>query len=227
MKEIQEKLFLLQDDKFKKFQSTLIPTVEGKKVIGIKTPALRNLAKEIYGTELAENFLAEVPHEYFEENQLHNFLIENIKDFDLCLKKIEEFLPYIDNWATCDQLCPKVLKKNHEALEKKIYEWIKSDRTYTVRFAIRMLMNFFLDDEHFDEKYLETVAGIRSEEYYLNMMISWYFATALAKKWEPTFAFLKKNVLSDWCIKKTVQKARESFRISDQQKELLSQTFRK
>ncbi|MBQ9239171.1 MAG: DNA alkylation repair protein [Treponema sp.] len=214
---IQKKLFSLQDNTYKLFQQKLIPTIPAETIIGVRTPALRSLAKELAGTSEAEQLLAALPHAYFEENQLHAFIIETIKDFEAALAATEAFLPYIDNWATCDQLTPKAFKKNLPALYAKIKVWIASDKPYTVRFGIGMLLNFFLD-EHFTLDSAKRVARVRSSEYYVNMMIAWYFATALAKQYDAVLPFIEQHKLDVWTHNKTIQKACESYRISREQK---------
>lgn len=217
METIQKHLFELQDLKYKDFHSKLIPTVDPETVIGVRTPALRKLAKEIAKTEEAGEFLKELPHQYYEENNLHGFLIEAVKDYEECVEKLNIFLPYVDNWATCDMMRPKVFKKYREELLVQIKEWMQSEHIYTVRFAIEMLMTFYLD-EWFEEEYLEWVAEIRSEEYYLNMMIAWYFATALAKQYEAVVPYIEGRRLDKWVHNKTIQKAVESYRITAEQK---------
>lgn len=224
-KEIQKKLFELQDLKYKDFSAKLIPGINPDSVIGVRTPALRSLAKELYKKEDCSSFFSDLPHKYFDENQLHAFLIGEIKDYDKCIEELNRFLPYVDNWATCDQMSPKILKKHKKELLENIDVWILSDKTYTVRFAIGMLMEHYLDED-FDKKYLKKVASVRSEEYYINMMIAWYFATALAKQYESTIPYIEKNKLSDWVHQKTIQKAVESNRISDETKIYLK-TLRK
>ena len=217
---IREKLFELQDEKYRDFQQGLIPTVEQKEFIGIRTPALRKLAKELYKAGDLDEFFKNLPHKYFDENQLHAFAISEIKDFDECMKALEEFLPFVDNWATSDQMSPKVFKKNKEELFSHIKKWLQSDHTYTVRFGIGMLMQHFLDED-FDLSYPEMVAGIRSDEYYINMMIAWYFATALAKQYESILPFIEEKRLSPWTHNKAIQKSVESYRITDEQKTYL------
>ncbi|MBE5939174.1 MAG: DNA alkylation repair protein [Lachnospiraceae bacterium] len=217
---ISERLLQLQDLKYKDFQCKLMPTVPVHKVIGVRTPVLRAFAKEIKGSCVAEDFLKELPHKYYEEDNLHGFLIEYIKDFDKCIEELDKFLPYVDNWATCDSMTPKVLKKNPDKLLVKVDEWLASNRTYTVRYGIKMLMNFYLDEE-FDVKYLEKAAAVIMEDYYVQMMVAWYFATALAKQYEDTLPFIEKKRLPVWTHNKTIQKAVESYRISDEQKEYL------
>lgn len=214
---IQEKLFSLQDSEYKSFHGKLIPTVEPEKIIGIRIPVLRSFAKEIKDTDEAKRFLRQLPHNYYEENNLHAFLIEGILDFDRCIAEIERFLPFVDNWATCDSMRPKCFKKNKEKLLPYIENWLQSHEAYTVRFGIECLMCYFLD-ESFKVKYLESVSQIYSEEYYVNMMIAWYFATALAKQWDSTVVFLEDGRLPIWVHNKTIQKAVESFRITDEQK---------
>lgn len=217
---IREKLFELQDTKYRDFQQGLIPSVEQKEFIGIRTPALRKLAKELYKAGELEEFFSDLPHRYFDENQLHAFAISEIKDFDVCMKALEDFLPFVDNWATCDQMSPKVFKKNKKELFLHIKKWLGSDHTYTVRFAIGMLMQHFLDDD-FDLSYPEMVAKIRSDEYYINMMIAWYFATALAKQYDSILPFIEEKRLSVWTHNKAIQKSVESYRITDEQKTYL------
>lgn len=220
MKEIIDLLMERKDMTYADFHRKLIPTVSPDRVIGVRTPELRKLAKQIGKQEYAGDFLKELPHLYYEENQLHCFLISDMKDFDVCIGKLEEFLPYVDNWATCDQMSPKVFKKNKDRLLPYIYRWLESDRTYTVRFGIGMLMQHFLDED-FDVKYLDMVSGLCSEEYYVNMEIAWYMATALAKQWEATLPYIEQKKMDKWVHNKTIQKARESFRITQEQKQLL------
>ena len=218
--EIREELFRLQDSKYREFQSKLIPNVPLDSVIGVRTPALRKYAKELAKREEIGEFLSDVPHRYFDENQLHAFIISQLKDFGRCMEYVRAFLPYVDNWATCDQLSPKVFGKNKGDLLKQIREWIGSGDTYTVRFGIGMLMQYFLDED-FDPEYPELVAQIRSEEYYVNMMKAWYFATALAKQYETVLPFIEERRLDDWTHRKAIQKAVESYRITEEQKKYL------
>ena len=217
MKQIVELLKSKQDLKYRKIIVGIIPNIEQERIIGVRTPELKNLAKELSGSDLANKLLKELPHHYFEENQLHSFLISRIKDYKECLTAVNEFLPYIDNWATCDQLSPKVFAKHKDTLIDEINRWLKIDQVYTKRFAIEMLMTHFLDDD-FKEEYLELVASVKSEEYYLNMMIAWYFATALAKQYNSSIKYIKDKRLSAWVHNKTIQKAVESYRITDEQK---------
>ena len=221
---IRDRLFSMQDLQYRDFQSGLIPGVGPDHFIGVRTPALRAYAKELAAQpasgEDAAAFLNDLPHRFFDENQLHAFLIAGMKDFGECMAETERFLPYVDNWATCDQMSPKVFKKHRPELLPYIERWVCSDRTYTIRFGIGMLMQHFLDED-FDPAFPETVAGIRSEEYYVNMMRAWYFATALAKQYEAVLPFLTERRLDTWTHNKTIQKAVESFRITPEQKEFL------
>ena len=218
--EIKNELFKMKDEKYRDFNSKLIPTVDKETMIGVRTPELRKYAKQLVKREDVGEFLHSVPHKYFDENQLHAFILAEIKDFGVCLEEVKNFLPYIDNWATCDQLSPKVFKKYRKELLLHIKEWIKSDKTYTVRFGIGMLMEHFLDED-FALAYPEMVAEIRSEEYYINMMIAWYFATALAKQYEKVLPFIENKKLDTWTHNKAIQKAVESYRITDEQKAYL------
>lgn len=218
--DILDRLFSLQDQSYQMFQSKLMPTISSKTVIGVRTPLLRKLAKELAGTAQAKCFLDCLPHQYYEENNLHAFLVEKIRDFDMALAETERFLPYIDNWATCDCFCPKIFAKHKEELLIAICQWMNSDRLYTVRYAIGMLMRYYLD-EGFRPEYLAWVADIHREEYYLNMMRAWFFATALAKQPENTLPWLIKRRLDVWTHNKTIQKAVESYRISPEMKQQL------
>ena len=235
---MKEELFKLQDVKYRDFQKKLIPTVDPESVIGVRTPELRKLAKQLARLRTSktaadcktaadvEAFLKNLPHEYFDENQLHAFIISEDKDYERCMADVEEFLPYLDNWATCDQMSPKVFKKNKDGLLLHVRKWLKSDRTYTVRFAIGMLMEHFLEDD-FDPEYPKLVAKVKSDEYYVNMMIAWYFATALAKQHDAVIPYLEGQKLDVWTHNKTIQKARESYRITPEQKEYLKTLKRK
>lgn len=214
---VREELLNLKDEKFKKFNASLIPNVDKEKVIGVKNPYLREMAKRLVSTGKADGFLDDLPHNLHEENVLHFFVIELIKDYDECVRRTDEFLPYVDNWAVCDYATPKVFKKTHDRLIVDIKRWLNSDRLYTNRFAMRMLMSEFLDKE-FDVKYLEWVGNVETNEYYLQMMQGWYFATALAKQYEATLEYLKAGNLSETVLKMTVKKANESFRVSPEHK---------
>ncbi len=207
----------MSEEKYREFSAKLMPTVDKSTVLGIRIPILRKYAK---GLENYDEFLKEIPHKYYEENNLHAFLIEKEKDFDKCIAKLDSFLPFVDNWATCDSMKPKVLKKEPEKLLIHIKKWIKSEDTYAVRYAINLLMSFYLD-ENFKEDYLKIVADVKSDEYYINMMRAWYFATALAKQYEATLPYIENKTLDIWTHNKTIQKAIESYRISKEQKEYL------
>ena len=220
MKEIQELLLARQDIKYRDFQAPLFPNIDKDKMIGVRTPELKKLAKELFGSETANKFIETLPHRYFDENQLHAFIISLIKDYETCLKEVDRFLPYVDNWGTCDQLSPKVFAKHKDELIVDIKRWIKSKHVYTVRFAIGMLLSLYLD-ESFKEEYLELVSKVKSDEYYINMMIAWYFATALAKQWDTVIKYIEDKKLSLWVHNKTIQKAAESYRIADDQKAYL------
>lgn len=220
IEEILDRLFALQDTAYKEFQCNLMPNVDRELVIGVRTPLLRNLAKEYFNTPQADAFIKTLPHRYYEENNLHSFLLERIKDYDEAIQAVEAFLPYIDNWATCDQLSPKVFKKHLPDLYERIKTWLDSDHTYTVRFGIGMLMSFYLDN-NFQTEINDLVAGVRSQEYYINMMIAWYFATALAKQYDATLPYLQEYRLDKWTHNKAIQKAIESNRINDETKTYL------
>lgn len=210
--EIRDALFHLRDEDYCAFQARLIPTANPDAMIGARTPALRNLAKQLYRSGKTAAFLADLPHSYFDENQLHAFILSEMRDFVECVAAVNAFLPFVDNWATCDQLSPKVFKKNRRQLLEYVKEWLQSGHTYTVRFAIGMLMAHFLDED-FDATYLHTVSQIRSGEYYINMMIAWYFATALSKQYESALPYIEEYRLDPWTHNKTIQKCLESYRI--------------
>lgn len=220
MEAITEKLFELADTKYRDFQANLLPTVDKATIIGVRTPELRKLAKEMAGSAKAAAFMLELPHTYYDENQLHTFLISFCKDYDICIAQIEAFLPYIDNWATCDHLSPKILQKNPEDLLLHIKKWLASEHTYTIRFGMKMLMSFYLEAK-FQPEYLAWVAGVQSEEYYVKMMVAWYFATALAKQYDTAVPYLEQRKLEQWTHRKTIQKACESYRITTEQKAYL------
>ena len=227
MDSIQKTLRQIADPKTAAFTAKIIPNVDPKSILGIKTPELRALAKELLASPkgaalapAAQKFLDDLPHKYFEENQLHGFVVSGIKDFDQCVAELERFLPHIDNWATCDQCSPACFKKNRAALLPLIKKWIKSKRVYTVRFAIGMLLRHFLDED-FKPEYLEMVAAVKSDEYYIKMEVAWYFAEALAKQWDAALPYIKAKRLEAWTHNKAIQKARESFKVSDERKELL------
>ncbi len=224
--DIQNELFAMGDPAYRAFQCKLMPTVPPETVIGVRTPALRIFAKKVGKTPEAAVFLRELPHRYYEENNLHAFLIEQIRDYAQTIAALDVFLPYVDNWATCDMMSPKSLKKQPEALLLKIEEWIESPHEYTVRFAVGLLMRFYLD-ERFDPAHLRMVCDIKRDEYYINMMIAWYFATALFKQYDAAFPYIKERQLPLWTHNKAIQKAIESDRISPEQKAVLRTLKRK
>lgn len=217
IKNVQNELFTMQDLKYRDFHSKLMPTVDKEKIIGVRTPQLRKFAAAFAKTEDAAEFMEHLPHQYYEEDNLHGFLIEKIKDYDQCIGALDRFLPYVDNWATCDMMSPKVLKKEPKKLAEKIRTWIAAEETYVVRFAMGCLMNYYLE-EHFQTEYADMVAKVQSEEYYIQMMQAWYFATALAKQYDAILPYLLENKLSVWVHNKTIQKAVESYRITPEQK---------
>lgn len=220
MTELQKKLFAMQDLSYRDFHSKLMPTIDQARIIGIRTPELRKFAKEFAKREECESFLRDLPHTYYEENNLHGFLLEMEKDYGRLLDKLDAFLPYVDNWATCDMIRPKILKKHLKEFLPKVQEWLNSDKVYTIRYGIGMLLSFYLDEE-FKPEYLEWVAQIRSDEYYVNMMIAWYFATALAKQYETTLPYIVEKRLDVWTHNKAIQKAIESYRVTEEQKAYL------
>ncbi len=218
--EIRSRFKEQQDIGYRELQIRTTPSVEASRIVGVRTPALRSLAKELGKREDVGEFLKILPHELFEEDQLHAFIISGYKDYGRAIDELERFLPYVDNWATCDQMSPKVFKKHRPELMEHIKKWIRSDKTYTVRFGVGMLMEHFLDED-FDVRYAEMVAELRSDEYYVNMMIAWYFATALAKQYDEILPFIREERLDVWTHNKTIQKAIESYRITPEQKEYL------
>ena len=226
MTEIQKRLFALQDKDYGYFNARLLPTVDRERIIGVRTPALRRLAAELWKEDKAQPFLESLPHFYFEENGLHAAFIEKIRDYDACFDAVERFLPYVDNWATCDSLNPPVFRRHLPELIRQIPCWLASEQTYTRRLGIGMLMRHYLD-EAFRPEYPEWVAAIRSEEYYVNMMIAWYFATALAKQYDTALPYLEQPHLDRWTHNKAIQKALESYRITDEQKAYLKTLKRK
>ena len=224
MNSLQKQLFELQDLKYRDFHSKLLPGIDKEKIIGIRTPQLRKFAKEFAKTEEVVLFLQELPHTYYEENNLHMMLVSWMKDYGACLKEVRRFLPYIDNWATCDLPLPKCFEKHKTELLPEIQSWIMDTHTYTIRYGIGVLMRLYLD-EAFLPEFPELVAQVRSEEYYVNMMIAWYMSTALAKQWETTIPYIEQKKLPEWVHRKTIQKAVESYRITPEQKAYLK-TFR-
>ena len=218
--EIREELFSHQDTKYRDMQIKIIPNIDPESIIGVRTPELKKYAKELSKWDDVQDFLNDLPHKYFDENQLHAFIISGMKDYDVCIEELERFLPYVDNWATCDQMSPKIFKKHRKELLKYIKKWIKSKKTYTIRYGVGALMEHFLDED-FDLKYPEMVASLRSEEYYVNMMIAWYFATALAKQYNAILPYIEEKKLDVWTHNKAIQKSVESYRITPEQKEYL------
>lgn len=224
--DIYKELVSLQDKGYRDMQITIIPTVDPDSIIGVRTPALRSFAKELSKREDIDTFLNDLPHKYFEENQLHAFILSGMKDAAKAIELVDKFLPFVDNWATCDQMSPKVFKKHKDLLLEYTDKWIKSDLTYVKRFGIGMLMEHFLDED-FKTTYLTKVSKIRSDEYYVNMMIAWYFATALAKQYDATLPYIEKQKLDIWTHNKSIQKAVESYRITPEQKDYLKTLKRK
>ncbi|MCQ2506557.1 MAG: DNA alkylation repair protein [Lachnospiraceae bacterium] len=219
--EVQQELLKMEDCEYKTFSSNLMPGVDFEKVIGIRIPKLRKYAKELVKREDIDDFLLTLPHKYHEENNIHAFILEQCRDFDKTIGMLNSFLPYVDNWSTCDSMKPKAFKSHKKELWPEIKKWIASEHAYTIRFGIEMLMSFYLD-ENFDEEQANLVCAIKSDEYYVNMMIAWYFATALAKQWDRIIPYIVEKRMTSWCHNKTIQKARESFRISKEQKEYLN-----
>ncbi|MCR5088623.1 MAG: DNA alkylation repair protein [Oscillospiraceae bacterium] len=226
IRDIRAELFRLQDLQYRDFQSRLIPTVDSEHFIGVRTPELRKLAKQISRRADLDEFMTSLPHQTFDENQLHAFVISGMKDYEDCLRALDSFLPYVDNWATCDQMSPAVFRKHRQELPEAVSRWIASGETYTIRFAVKTLMDHFLG-ECFEPVWPETVAAIRSEEYYVQMMVAWYFATALAKQYEAVLPFLEENRLDAPIHDMTIRKAVESCRISPEQKAYLRSLRRK
>lgn len=219
-RDLLESLFALQDLNYKAFHCKLMPTVEPESVIGVRVPALRKLAREFGKTPQAEVFLRKLPHQYYEENNVHGCLISAMKDYDQAVAALNAFLPYVDNWATCDLISPRAFKTHPAPLLEQCRMWMASEHVYTVRFGIGVLLGFYLDDA-FSPEQLEWVADLRSEEYYVNMMIAWYFATALAKQYGATLPYIQQRRLDPWTHNKAIQKAVESYRITPEQKALL------
>ena len=217
---VQQDLFTMQDLEYRDFHAKLMPTVEKESVIGVRVPVLRTYAKKFGKTEEAKQFLKILPHQYYEENNLHVLLIEQIKDYELCIEELERFLPHIDNWATCDMIALRTVKKHLDIFIQEVCRWIASDHPYIVRFGIGMLMRYYLD-EQFKPEYPKKVAEVKSDEYYVNMMRAWYFATALAKQYDQIIPYLEEKRLDTWTHNKTIQKAIESYRITPEQKSYL------
>lgn len=220
MTNIQEKLFELRDKEYALFQAKLTPGIPKETFIGVRVPLLRKFAKEYIKTSESKDFLKSLPHHYYDENMLHGILISEIKDYTQCIELTDKFLPYVDNWAVCDIMSPKVFKKHKEELIKKIKTWSKSKHTYTCRFGMEMLMSHYLDED-FRPEYLQIPINVRSDEYYIKMMVAWFYATALAKQWDSTIQIIQDKRLEPWTHNKAIQKARESLRITQEQKEYL------
>ncbi len=221
--DIRAALFSARDEAYHAFQCPLMPTVNPETVIGVRTPVLRRMAKDLRASPAAAALLADLPHTYFEENQLHAFLIESIKDFDEALRATDAFLSYVDNWATCDQLSPRAFARHFDALKPHIDRWMASDHAYTIRFGIGMLMRYGLD-EHFRSDYLAAVAApalLAREDYYIRMMVAWFFATALAKQYDATLPYIESRTLPTWTHRMTIRKACESYRVTDEHKAVL------
>ena len=217
---IKDELLKLQDNKYREFQIKLVPNISADSIIGVRTPDMRNLAKKIFKDNNYEEFLNDLPHKYYEENLIHFFIIAQIKDFDVCIKEVERFLPYVDCWPVSDQATPSVFKRNHDKLLPFIMNWIKSKHVYTQRFGIRMLMNEYLCND-FNKDCLEIVSNVKGKDYYLEMMVAWYFATALAKQYDETIKYIENKKLDAWTHNKAIQKALESYRVSEEHKNYL------
>lgn len=220
MEEYTEHLFSLRDEEYRDFTSRLLPDIDKKYIIGVRIPLIRKYAKELYKSGEYTRFINTLPHTYYEENQLHSCIVSLIRDFDEALRRTEEFLPYIDNWAVCDGFNPKCFKDNKDKLYEKIRDWIKSDGVYVKRFAIDMLMRYYLDDG-FSAEHLSLVTSAQGEDYYLKMAVAWYFATALAKQYDESVVILENKVLDKWTHNMTIRKASESYRVSDERKSYL------
>lgn len=214
------RLSAVRDDDYKQFQAKLVPNISPDTILGVRTPDLRTIAKEVFASGDRDAFLNDLPHKYYEENLIHFFVLALIKNFDECVQGVEAFLPYVDCWPVSDQATPKVFTKNHQKLLPYIREWITSEHVYTARFGIRMLMNEFLGND-FKEEYPELVASKKGDDYYLKMMIAWYFATALAKKYDETIPYFENRKLDEWVHRKAIQKAVESYRVTDEHKDYL------
>lgn len=217
---VYEMLLSVKDDQYKEFQAKLVPNIPAETILGVRTPQMREIAKKVAASAERDAFLKSLPHKYYEENLIHFFVLSLMKDFDECVRAVEEFLPYVDCWPVSDQATPKPFRKNHEKLLPYIRKWIDSDHVYTARFGMRMLMNEFLGED-FKEEYLAWIADKKGDDYYLQMMQAWYFATALAKQYDASVKYIEQRKLNEWVHKKSIQKAVESFRVSDEHKEYL------
>lgn len=218
--EILKSLYAAQDVVYRDFNAKLIPNISREKIIGVRTPMLRKMAKDMLKSGKYKDFILSLPHQYFEENQLHAFILSDLKDYDITVKEVDKFLPYVDNWATCDQMSPCSFRTNQDELLKYIVKWIKSKHTFAVRFGVLCLMRYFLDD-NFDAEYTNMVVNIKSKEYYVNMMCAWYFATAAAKHFDKILPYLQKGKIDEWTRLRAIQKALESYRVSNKHKEQL------
>ena len=220
MNQVYEMLLKVKDDNYKEFMSKLVPNISLDSILGVRTPEMREIAKEVFNSSFKDEFLNDIPHKYYEENIIHMFVVSLIKDFDECIKELDKFLKYVDCWPVSDQASPKCFKKNHDKLLPVVKRWISSSHIYTSRFGMRILMNEYLDKD-FKEEYLELVSSVKGDDYYLKMMQAWYFATALAKQYDSAIKYIENHKLDDWVHKKSIQKATESFRVSDEHKEYL------
>ena len=220
MNQVYEMLLKVKDDNYKEFMSKLVPNISLDSILGVRTPEMREIAKEVFNSSFKDEFLNDIPHKYYEENIIHMFVVSLIKDFDECIKELDKFLKYVDCWPVSDQASPKCFKKNHDKLLPVVKRWISSSHIYTSRFGMRTLMNEYLDKD-FKEEYLELVSNVKGDDYYLKMMQAWYFATALAKQYDSTIKYIENHKLDDWVHRKSIQKAIESFRVSDEHKEYL------
>lgn len=220
MNTLQQRLFSFRDAEYAAFQAKLTPGIPLDSFIGVRIPQLRKFAKAYAKEPDSTKFMQDLPHTYYDENMLHALLIAEVGDYERCMELTKQFLPYVDNWAVCDVLSPKVFRRHRPELLPNIHEWCSSSHTYTCRFGLEMLMTHFLDAD-FRPEYLELASSVRSNAYYVRMMVAWFFATALAKQWDATLPYIKHQRLAPWTHNKTIQKARESFRITPEQKELL------
>lgn len=223
---IQDKLFEYQDLGYREFNSKLIPNIDKETMIGVRIPDIRKIEKSL-STEEKEEFLLKLPHKYFEENMLHGIIISNMKDYNKVITNLEKFLPYVDNWAVCDSISPKILKKNREKVITNVLSWIKSNHTYVCRFGIGMIMQLYLEDEYFKRTYLDIIAEIKTEDYYINMMRAWTFQVALVKQWKEAIVYIEKGLLDEFTHNKTISKSCDSYKIEKEKKEYLKTLRRK
>ena len=223
---IQEKLFEYQDLGYREFNSKLIPNIDKETMIGVRIPDIRKIEKSL-STEEKEKFLLKLPHKYFEENMLHGIIISNMKDYNKVITNLEKFLPYVDNWAVCDSISPKILKKNREKVITNVLSWIKSNHTYVCRFGIGMIMQLYLENEYFKKSYLDIIAEIKTEDYYINMMRAWTFQVALVKQWKEAIVYIEKGLLDEFTHNKTISKSCDSYKIEKEKKEYLKTLRRK